>query len=87
MQDEKDRPNRALNTEQAEGGRWTSDPDAVEVADRYAEGVGKTNEHTGGISNRELSEEFDRQASLPGRGTSRNERNVERDNEEGDVER
>ena len=83
MQDDKDRPNRASNIVKAEGDRWTSDPDAVEVADRYTEGVGKVNENTGGISNRELSEETDRQGNLPGRGTSRDKRNVE----EGDVER
>jgi hypothetical protein len=87
MQDDKDGPNLASNMKKAEGDRWTSDPDAVEVADRYAEGMGKTNENTGGISNRDLSGEFEGQGNLPGRGTSRYERNVEPDNEEGDVER
>jgi hypothetical protein len=31
---DKDSPNRASNMEQAEGDRWTSDPDAVERQDR-----------------------------------------------------
>ena len=55
--------------------------DTVEVADRYAEGVGKKNEGTGGISNRELPEEIERQHKLPDRGTSRGEREAEGDDE------
>jgi hypothetical protein len=34
---DKDMPNPASNMEKAEGDRWTSDPDTVEVADRYKE--------------------------------------------------
>ncbi len=72
-------------------GRWTSDPDTVEVADRYAEGIGETDENTGGISNRELSEEIGRQENLPDRGRSRREQEAEEEAEpsdvEGDVER
>jgi hypothetical protein len=45
---DKDMPNPASNMEKAEGDRWTSDPDTVEVADRYKEGAGKTDEKTGG---------------------------------------
>jgi hypothetical protein len=82
MPDDKDRPNPTSNREKAEGDRWTSDPDTVEVADRYSEGVGKTNENSGGISNRELSEEIERQHNVPDGGTERGERNPE-----GDVER
>lgn len=62
---DKDTPSRSANMEKAEGDRWTSDPDTVEVADRYAEGAGKNTEKGGGIS---LSEEIDRQESLPDRG-------------------
>jgi hypothetical protein len=68
--------------EKAEGGRWTSDPDTVEVADRYSEGVGGVEENTGGLSNRPLSEEVERQHNLPDRGTSGAEEGAE-----GDVER
>jgi hypothetical protein len=82
---DKDTPSRSSNREKAGGNRWTSDPDTVEVADRYAEGLGETDETTGGISNRELSEEIDRQENLPDRGTSRREQNAEGTG--GDVER
>jgi hypothetical protein len=71
MAEDNDLPNPASNVEKAEGDRWTSDPDTVEVADRYSEGAGKTNENSGGISNRELSEEVERQHELPERGTAR----------------
>lgn len=71
MADDKDTPTRSSNMEKAEGGRWTSDPDTVEVADRYKDGVGETDENAGGISNRPLSEERGRQGNLPDRGTSR----------------
>jgi hypothetical protein len=67
--------------DKAEGERWTSDPDTVEVADRYKEGIGDTDEGTGGISNRPLSEEVSRQHNLPDRGTSKRE-----EAGEGDVE-
>jgi hypothetical protein len=84
--EEKDRdtdtPRRSSNMEKAEGGPWTSDPDTVEVADRYSEGVGGVDENTGGLSNRPLSEEVERQHNLPDRGTSRAEEGAE-----GDVER
>lgn len=73
------------------GNRWTSDPDTVEVADRYAEGIGETDESSGGISNRELSEEIGRQENLPDRGKSRREQEAEQEaapsDVEGDVER
>lgn len=86
---DKDLPSRSANMEKAEGDRWTSDPDTVEVADRYAEGAGKTTEESGGISNRPLSEERNRQESLPDRGTSRSEEQREEagGQTEGDVER
>ena len=85
---DKDTPTRSSNMHKAEGERWTSDPDTVEVADRYAEGAGKTNEGAGGISNRPLSEEAKRQESLPERTKSRTEETGEgrRDDTEG-VER
>jgi hypothetical protein len=79
---EKDIPTRSSDMEKAEGDRWTSDPDTVEVADRYSEGVGDVDEGTGGISNRPLPEEVERQHNLPKRGTSRGE-----ETDEGDVER
>lgn len=86
--EDKDSPTRSSNMQKAEGERWTSDSDTVEVADRYAEGTGDTDENTGGISNRKLSEETSRQENLPDRGTSRRERTEERpDGAEGDVER
>lgn len=69
------------NRDKAEGERWTSDPDTVEVADRYDKGIGDTNEGTGGISNRPLAEEVTRQQNLPERGTSRRD-----EAGEGDVE-
>jgi hypothetical protein len=81
MAENKDLPNPASNMEKAEGDRWTSDSDTVEVADRYSQGVGKTNEKTGGISNRELPEEIERQHNLPDRGTSRGGRGTEGDDE------
>lgn len=89
---DKDTPNRASRMDKAEGGRWTSDPDTVEVADRYAEGIGESDENTGGMSNRELSEETGRQQNLPDRGKSRREQDaegqdVERQEAEGDLER
>ena len=85
---DKDTPSRSANMEKAEGDRWTSDPDTVEVADRYAKGTGSVNEGTGGISNRPLSDEEKRQESLPGRTKSRSEETGEgrRDETEG-VER
>lgn len=70
---DKNIPSRSANMEKAEGDRWTSDPDTVEVADRYAEGIGDENEGAGGISNRPLSDEVKRQESLPERTTSRSE--------------
>lgn len=75
--------------DKAEGDRWTSDPDTVEVADRYAEGTGEIKEESGGISNRPLSEEISRQEALPDRGTSRSEEQREEagGQTEGDVER
>ena len=79
---DKQTPTRASNMEKAEGSRWTSDPDTVEVADRYSEGIGGTNENSGGMSNRPLEEGVDRQHTLPDRGTGRNEGRVE-----GEVER
>jgi len=77
-----DTPGRSSNEEKAEGSRWTSDPDTVEVSDRYTEGIGETNENSGGSSNRPLEEEIDRRHNLPGRGTRRNA-----ESGEGDVER
>jgi hypothetical protein len=79
---DKDTPTRSSNMEKAEGGRWTSDPDTVEVSERYSEGIGETNENSGGISNRPLEEEVERQDILPDRGTRRTE-----ERGEGDVER
>lgn len=79
---EKDSPTRSSDLEKAEGDRWTSDSDTVEVADRYSEGVRDVDEGTGGISNRPLSEEVERQHNLPDRGKSRGE-----ERGEGDVER
>lgn len=76
---DKETPTRASNRDKAEGERWTSDPDTVEVADRYAESAGETD--TGGVSNRPLSEEISRQEDLPERGTSKRE-----EAGEGDVE-
>src|SRR5688572_18750039 len=61
--------------------RWTSDPDTVEVSDRYSDRVGESNENSGGISNRPLEEEIEHQHSLPERGTRRSE-----ESGEGDVE-
>lgn len=86
---DKDMPSRPANMEKAEGDRWTSDPDTVEVSDRYAEGTGKNTEQSGGISNRPLAEEINRQESLPDRGTSRSEEQREEagGQTEGDVER
>jgi hypothetical protein len=79
---DKETPTRAANEEKAEGDRWTSDPDTVEVSDRYADVIGETNENSGGISNRPLEEEIERQHNLPDRGTRRDD-----DRGEGDVER
>jgi hypothetical protein len=73
MADNKDTPSRSANMHKAEGERWTSDPDTVEVRERYAEGVGENMEQGGGISNRPLSEEISRQESLPERNKSRSE--------------
>ena len=70
----------------SQGSRWTSDPDTVEVADRYAEGIGETDEGTGGISNRELSEEIGRQEHLPERGKNRGDQEAEQETEPSDVE-
>jgi hypothetical protein len=78
---DKDMPNPASNMEKAEGDRWSSDPDTVEVADRYKEGSGKTDEKTGGISNRELPQEIERQGELPERGTASGEHRAEREND------
>lgn len=88
MADDKTTPSRSADMHKAEGERWTSDPDTVEVADRYAEGVGENIEQGGGISNRPLSEEISRQESLPDRGTSRSEeqRDEAGGQTEGDVE-
>ena len=77
----KNTPARSSNTDPAKGERWTSDPDTVEVADRYSEGIGDTDEGTGGSSNRPLAEEISRQNDLPDRGTSKRE-----ESGEGDVE-
>jgi hypothetical protein len=77
---DKDTPTQSSNMP-AEGERWTSDSGTVEVADRYAEGVGEVDEGTGGISNRPLSDEISRQQNLPDRGTIRGE-----ETGEGDVE-
>ena len=79
---DKETPTRSANMEKAEGSRWTSDPDTVEVSERYSEGIGGANENSGGISNRPLEEEIDRQHNLPDRGTRLNE-----ESGEGDVER
>lgn len=70
-----DTPNRSANRDKAEGERWTSDSDTVEVADRNAEGA----EDTGGISNRPLSEETKRQESLPARNTNRGDKEASTD--------
>jgi hypothetical protein len=70
---DKNTPTRSSNMHKAEGERWTSDPDTVEVADRNAAGIGDTAEDTGGISNRPLSDEIKRQESLPPRRTSSKE--------------
>lgn len=78
---DKNTPTRSSNIDPAEEERWTSDPDTVEVADRYSEGIGETDEGTGGISNRPLAEEISRQHNLPERGTSAREQSGE-----GDVE-
>jgi hypothetical protein len=79
---DKETPTRASNVEKAEGDRWTSDPDTVEVSDRYADVIGETSENSGGISNRPLEKEIERQHNLPDRGTRRGD-----DRGEGDVER
>lgn len=79
---DKEKPARGSNTDQADRDRWTSDPDTVEVSDRYADVVGEISENSGGISNRPIAEEIERQHNLPDRGTRRNE-----ERGEGDVER
>ena len=85
---DKNIPSGSADRDKAEGERWTSDPDTVEVADRYAEGISTVDEGSGGISNRPLSEEVTRQESLPARTKTRIEETGEgrRDDTEG-VER
>jgi hypothetical protein len=80
---DKDNPTRSSSLDEAaqdpsamekpEGDRWTSDPDTVEVATRYSEGIGDVGEGTGCISNRPLPEEVERQRNLPERGKSRDD--------------
>lgn len=72
--------------EKPEGDRWTSDPDTGEVEDRYSEGIGDIDEGTGGISNRPLPEEVERQRNLPERGMSRDEERYEGEPGEEEVE-
>ena len=78
---DKNTPTRSSNMDPAEGERWISDPDTVEVADRNSEGISDIDEGTGGISNRPLAEEISRQHNVPERGTSKRE-----ESGEGDVE-
>ena len=56
---------------------WTSEPDSVEIAERYKEGVGDVMEESGGISNRPLAEEISRQEALPPRNTTRKDEKME----------
>jgi hypothetical protein len=79
MADDKNTPTRSSNIEKAEGERWKSEPDTVEVEDRYKKGVGTTDEGTGGISNRPMPDERQRQENLPERGTDRDKRSDERE--------
>jgi hypothetical protein len=93
---DKDNPTRSSSLDEAahdspamekeEGDRWTSDPGTVEVATRYSEGIGDVDEGTGGISNRPLSEEVERQRNLPERGRSRDEEQHEGEPGEGELE-
>ncbi len=93
---DKHNPTRSSNLEEAahdpsameetQGDRWTSDPDTVEVAERYSEGIGDIDEGSGGISNRPLPEEVERQRNLPERGSSRDEKRHEGEHGEGELE-
>ena len=66
-----DHPDR----DKAEGDRWTSQPDAVENADRESrperQYEQEDRDDAGGITNRPLSEEIGNQEALPARGTNR----------------
>lgn len=68
--DDRTLPNPAANKSQAEGDRWTSEPDTVEERGRNRAFQGETGEG-GGITNRPLSEERENQESVPDRGESR----------------
>jgi hypothetical protein len=64
----KNAPNDASATSTAEGDRWKSDSETVERYDQTVESGDKA-----GISNRPLDEELENQASLPERGTRKEE--------------
>lgn len=81
---DQDRPNRESNMERAEGSRDTVNPDLAgnqggrgtgTMANRDTElpeaAVGQAEEQGGGISNRPLEEEQERQENLPPRGERR----------------
>lgn len=64
-------PNDASAKSKAEGDRWESDSEAVERYDQTLNDQTAGDEGGGGITNRPIGEEVENQASLPGRGESR----------------